>query len=65
MQTYACTCITVTADGCVHVHSAKKFLDTSKGPIVPEMFHIRPIKSVILEAGGCLLHFDTKLVRFG
>ena len=42
------------------IHSAKKFLDTCKSPT--EMFHIRQIKSISWEAGGCLPHFDTKLV---
>ena len=49
----------------MNIHSAKKFLDTSKSPIFPEMFHIRSNKSISKEVGGCLLHFDTNLVRFG
>ena len=39
-----------------------KFLDTSKSLFFPEMFYIRLIKSILWEAGGCLLHFDTKFV---
>ena len=43
----------------------KKFLDISKSSSFSEMFHIMAIKSTSEEAGGYLLHFDTKLVTFG
>ena len=43
----------------------RKFLDTSKQPIYPEIFQIRQIKKGSKrEAGGCL-HFDTKLAEIG
>ncbi len=41
------------------------FLETSKSPIFPEMFHIRQIKSTSCEASECRLHFDIKLVVIG
>ena len=39
----------------------KKFLDAYKSQIFTELFHIRQIKSISWAAGGCALHFDTKL----
>ena len=43
------------------------FLDTCESLIFPEIFHIhvRQITAVSHEASGCLLNFDTKLVRIG
>ena len=45
------------------VHSAKKVLDSSQSQFVPEMLHIRQIKSISLEAGRCPLCFNTKRVE--
>ncbi len=43
----------------------KKFLDTYKKSIFTKMLHIRQIKSLLCEAGECLLHFDTKVEGIG
>ena len=47
------------------LHSAKKFLDTSKSQIFQENFCIRQIKGISGEANKCLLCFDTKFVGIG
>ncbi len=49
-------------DGDFNGHSAKTFMDTYKSPILTKIFHIRRNKSISQEGGGCLLHFDTKLM---
>ena len=45
-----------------YIHSAKKFMDTYKSPI---FIKNASLKSLLCEAGECLLHFDTKPEEIG